>query len=308
MRYFKLENSASPTPEELDITTTEILFHDISGLGFDEQTDFASVGSVWKLNSVSYSQKAVSGKICFTDYKGTTPYTKYTFFKTFIDKPPLTLVYYPEGLDGVPYRKKVRVTKLEKGEIDKYGVLDVGIDFMPYTPWYEIVQAKNGGEVVDGDTGWVWGDGGENPPLVFEPIAGTNAIPAKFRNEVRAPVDIYSKVDNDSPVKITVYGPVTNPVWNHYVNDTFIASGGFDSNSNLTLNEGERLIIDNTEGEYSLTVLSDVAPPRNVYSLRDFDQQCFFTLRKGKNTVIVSSENANSIKVEVEGHIHYATV
>lgn len=308
MRYFKLENSASPTPEELDITTTEILFHDVSGLGFDEQTDFASVGSVWKLNSVSYSQKPVSGKITFTDYKGTTPYTKYTLFKTFIDKPPLTLVYYPEGLDGIPYRKKVRVTKLEKDEINKYGVLEVGIDFTPYTPWYEIVQAKNGGEIVEDDTGWVWGDGGENPPLVFEPTEDMNAIPAKFRNEVRAPVDVYSKVGNDSPVKITIYGPVTNPTWTHYVNDVFIASGGIDSNSNLTLSADERLVIDNTEGEYSMTVYSTVAAPRNVYSLRDFDQQCFFTLRKGKNTVTVSSESTNSIRLEVEGHIHYATV
>ena len=308
MRYFKLENSASPTPEEFDITTTEALFHDISGLGFDEQTDFASVGSVWKLNSVSYSQKPVSGKICFTGYGGTTPYTKYSKFKTFIDKPPLTLVYYPEGIDGIPYRKKVRVTKLEKGELDKYGVLDVPIDFTPYTPWYENVQVKNGGEIVEDDTGWVWGDGGENPPLVFEPTAGMNAVPAKFRNEVRAPVDIYSNVDNDSPVKITIHGPVTNPTWTHYVNDVFVESGGIDSNSNLVLSADERLVIDNTEGEYSMIVYSNVASPRNVYSLRDFDQQCFFTLRKGKNTITVSSENTNSIRLEVEGHIHYATV
>ena len=308
MRYFKLENSASPTPEELDITTTEVLFHDISGLGFDEQTDFASVGSVWKLNSVSYSQKAVSGKICFTDYKGTTPYTKYSQFKTFIDKTPLTLIYYPEGLDGIPYRKKVRVTKLEKGELDKYGVLDVGIDFMPYTPWYEVIHAKNGGEVVENDTGWVWGDGGENPPLVFEPPVGMNAIPAKFRNEVRAPVDVYSNADNDSPVKITIYGPVTNPVWTHYVDDKLVSSGGFDANASLTINVGEWLVIDNTEGEYSMRVFNGSAVSRNVYSLRDFDQQCFFTLRKGKNTIIVSSSSAEAIKVEVEGHIHYATV
>lgn len=308
MRYFKLENSASPTPEELDITTTEVLFHDISGLGFDEQTDFASVGSVWKLNSVSYSQKPVSGKICFTDRKGTTPYTKYTHFKTFIDKTPLTLIYYPEGIDGLSYRKKVRVTKLEKTELDKYGVLDVGIDFTPYTPWYEIVEAKNGGEIVEHDTGWVWGDGDENPPLVFEPTAGMNAIPAKFRNEVRAPVDIYSKVDNDSPLKITIHGPVVNPVWTHYVDNNLVASGGFDSNASLTINSGERLVIDNTEGEYSMTVYSNNALPRNVYSLRDFDQQCFFTLRKGKNTIVVTSTSTSAIKVELEGHIHYATV
>lgn len=308
MRYFKLENSASPTPEELDITTTEVLFHDISGLGFDEETDFASVGSVWRLNSVSYAQKAISGKVCFTDRKGTTPYRKYTNFKTFIDKPPLTLVYYPEGLDGISYRKKVRVTKLEKTELDKYGVLDCGIDFTPYTPWYEIITAKNGGEIVENDTGWVWGDNGENPPLVFEPAAGTNAIPTKFRNEARAPVDLYSSADNDSPVKITIHGPVVNPSWSHYVDDRLIASGGFDANSPLSINANERLVIDNTEGEYAMTVFSDFVAPRNVYSLRDFDLQCFFTLQKGKNTVIVSSPNTDAIKVEVEGHIHYATV
>jgi len=155
MRYFELKNSAD---ELLDITTQEILFHDIDGLGFEETTDFRAVGPVWRLNSAEYNQMAVTGKMLFSEEGELTPYRKYVAFRNFIQKAPLTLIYHPHGFGTEPYYKKVRSAKLAKSEINEYGVLDCDIEFMPYTPWYTVSSYEN---IVPEDTeiehtGWIW--------------------------------------------------------------------------------------------------------------------------------------------------------
>lgn len=155
MRYFELKNSAD---EVLDITTQEILFHDIDGLGFEETTDFRAVGPVWRLNSAEYNQMAVTGKMLFSEEGELTPYRKYVAFRNFIQKAPLTLIYHPHGFGTEPYYKKVRSAKLAKSEINEYGVLDCDIEFMPYTPWYAVSSYEN---IVPEDTendytGWIW--------------------------------------------------------------------------------------------------------------------------------------------------------
>ena len=155
MRYFELKNSAD---EVLDITTQEILFHEIDGLGFEETTDFRAVGPVWRLNSAEYNQMAVTGKMLFSEEGELTPYQKYVVFRDFILKAPLTLIYYPHGFGTEPYYKKVRSAKLAKSEINEYGVLDCDIEFMPYTPWYTTSTYEN---IVPEDredkyTGWFW--------------------------------------------------------------------------------------------------------------------------------------------------------
>lgn len=304
MRYFKLENSKG---EIIDITTKSIFFHDIGGLGYEEENDFIRVGSVWRLNSREYSQLPITGKLCFTENEDTTPYQKYTKFKTFVDYAPLTLYYYPYGLNGKFYRKAVRVSNLTKTEINEYGVLDDDIEFMPYTPWYEIVTGETSEIDID-DRAWIWGDGDENPPLVFEPAEGQNARPARFRGEFRALINLVSESDNGSPVKITLIGPAENPTWTQYVNDEYIASGGFDPSASFSLRSGEKLIIDNTTGDYSMIVEDSTGQRRSVYSLRSFDLACFFTLRQGKNTFAVTSADSQPVKTLIEGYIYYATV
>lgn len=304
MRYFKLENSKG---EILDITTTSILFHDISGLGFEEENEFIRVGSVWRLNSREYSQLPITGKMCFTEHSGTTPYQKYSQFKTFVDYTPLIMHYYPYGITGKLYKKVVRVSKLSKSEINEYGVLDDDIEFAQYTPWYEIVTGETSDVTVD-DRGWIWGDGGENLPLVFEPEDGQSAIPARFRGEFRSYINLFSETDNGSPVKITMIGPAANPSWSQYVEGEYIASGGFDSSSDFNLLSGEQLIIDNTTGDYLMTVVNSQGQKRSVYSLRSFDVACFFTLKKGQNTFTVTSADGRPVKTLIEGYVYYATV
>lgn len=303
MRYFKLENSVGDT---VDITTDKILFHDIEGLGFEEETDFRSVGPVWRLNNSSLTQLPVTGKICFTEFGNTTPYEKYEQFKAFISRAPLNLIYYPHGLGGSDFRKKVRVTRLVKTELTKYGVLDNEISFTPFTPWYKVEFYENVPDAIDENAHWIWDVGNE----WRDSDDGDDTTPRyKFGGESRNIINIDCATNTQGFVKLTINGPAVNPTWTQYVNGGLKASGGFDSTSSFTLSSDERLIIDNTEGLFSMTVYNrTTGDSRNVYPLRDFDKQCFFNLEEGYNSFAVASEDGTPVSISLEGHIHYATV
>lgn len=435
MRYFKLKNSVD---EQLDITTREVFFHEIGGLGFEETTDFQIVGPVWRLNSAEYTQTAVTGKILFTEYGDLNPYQKYTAFRNFIEKTPLTIIYYPNGDGSEAFCKKVRTTRLSKSELNEYGVLDCDIEFMPYTPWYTTVTNEN---IVPEDTeiehtGWIWdignnwrdSDSGGGSPIgaIYYPFSqmsdnpmtmvhvdgdtttfkvinrhdndttlfktfvvppgyysmemlsdfGMNSQRARFsiteyrdggytpvktddgylrsfeegyqRNiyisstcgfsiylpknatfnftiqlkltmiagealykfayETRSSLSFNVDADVKGLAKLKIKGPATNPHWTHYVNGKLVSSGGISSDSELTLGADDILVVDNTEGAYTIDLVKPNGDVVNVYSLRDFDRKCFITLEPGENTIIVSSKDGDPLSFEIEGWLLYATV
>lgn len=307
MRYFKLENAAA-IPVTFDITTEEYFFHDISGLGFEEDNDFRRVGPLWRLESSVYRQKPITGKLCFTDRGSTTPYEKYAKFVDFVASDPLYICYWPHGLTGKMYRKRVRVSVLEKNELNTYGVLDDRIEFAPYTDWYESVSAEN--EMPDG-TGtdkWIWDSGAVWRDSLDEPIPEGMARYV-FGLEFRGDVTLMCDKNIRGLVKLTIHGPAVNPSWLHYVNGVLVATGGIDVGSDLTLTEDETLIVDSTTDSHSMTVFnSSDRSTRNVYPIRDFDKKCFLELRGGKNTIVVSSADGVPVKIEVEGQLYHATV
>lgn len=314
MRHFKLVNS---TGEVLDITTKEILFHEIGGLGFEEENDFRMIGDIWWLNHTNYNQATVSGKMIFTEIGELDPYAKFMAFAQFVSKPPLTLMYNPYGevYESTCYYRTVRVSRLDKSEKNEYGVIDSDIDFVCYTPWYKISEAEYDVDASQDDgSAWIWGDGtNENPPLIFEPSdSQTVRRIAKFRWEARKYLSIKCNSVGKNPVKLTIYGPMTNPVWTQMLVDqdghsTIVATGGFSTP--VTLLAGERLVIDSTNGAYSITKYNLNGTVSDMYQHRDFSKVCFLTLKEGDNTILVSGNgDVLADRVKVEGHIYYATV
>ena len=236
----------------------------------------------------------------------TTPYQKYDIFRKYITRTPLRFLYYPHGLDGKVYRKKVRVSRLSKTEMTKYGVLDCDISFTPYTPWYEIQTFENVPDAVDDSAHWIWDVGNswrdsddvdpETPRYIFG-------------GEARNIIDFDCDSTEKGFIKLTIKGPALNPTWTQYVNGGLKSTGGFATSSNFSLTADEWLTIDNTEGQFSMTVYNRVTgDTRNVYSLRDFDKLCFFNLEEGRNAFAVASQDGIPLSIVVEGHIHYATV
>ena len=304
MRYFKLENSAG---EILDITTQQLFFHNIGGIGFEEKNDFTAVGRVWKLNKSDYQQGTVSGTMCFVGTEDKTPYTQYREFYSFIDSTPLQLLYYPNGLNTTEYRKRVRVSKLEKSELNEYGVLDCNIEFISYTPWYKIFRdiIEPGGE-QSSNGGWIW-DRGNRWRDSFDVDYSTYHY--MFNGSYRRTIRIISDTNGSGPIKLSIHGPLVNPTWTHYIDGELVSTGGLIENSPVTVDANETLIIDNTSGTYSMTVYnSETGIERNVYEYRDFNKPCFFTLKQGANEIVINTDNNDAIHIEAEGHIYYATV
>ena len=307
MRYIKLKNSAGA---EYDITSKNALFHDIQGLGFSEDGQYKAIGDVWVLNSVSNQQSPISGDICFGYEED--PYGTFNTFANFIRETPLTFLYFPKGLTGKCYRKRVRVSSLEKGELNEYGVLDCPVEFLPQTPWYTEVSQETSASEVDVDTpGWVWG--GTSPtslPLVFEPSSDVTKRRARFRGEYIKFVQLESDTSKKNPVKLTLYGPLVNPFWTHYVNGELIASGGFVASQDVSIGENEMLVIDNTDGKYSIKVYrrDSTEVLRDIYRLRNFNLPCFFYMQKGSNQFVISSSDGRVNQIKAEGHVYYDTV
>lgn len=307
MRYFKLENSAN---QSFDITTEEFFFHEISGLGLEEENHFLRIGPLWRLESSAPRQKPISGKMCFTDRGGTTPYEKFVYFGNFIAADPLYLCYWPHGLGGKVYRKRVRVSVLEKSELNTYGVLDERIEFTPLSAWFEKVYVENHID-EDADTAsWIWDEGALWRDSFDDPLPpGGDRVRYRFGNESRSLVTLACDENANGLVKLTIHGPAVNPSWSHHVDGVLDSIGGINADKYLALGEHERLIVDNTMGESTMTVLNvSNGNRRNVYPLRDFSKECFIKLKSGQNTISVISEDGTPLKIELEGHLYYATV
>lgn len=321
MRHFTLVNNGGKI---LNITTQEYFFHDIDGLGFEEENDFRQIGDFWMLNRTGLKQSTVSGSIMFTENGELDPYEKYWQFFRFINDAPLTLLYNPYGEFDVAvedgeikpnndhtYFRTVRVSNLDKSEKNEYGVIDSSISFIAYTPWYTIFKKSFVIDTdVDTDGGWIWGDGGSNLPLVFEPGDSQSAIPAKFRYQVPQNYEIDLDEVSDCPTKITIYGPISEPVWTHsIVKDgiaTIISTGKL---TGVTISEEDQLIIDNTRGQYLIYRKNSNGTTANLYSQRDFGSRCFVNLKQGRNQITVSSNDVIvSNRLDIEGHMYYATV
>ncbi|GFI45643.1 hypothetical protein IMSAGC019_00955 [Lachnospiraceae bacterium] len=116
---------------------------------------------------------------------------------------------------------------------------------------------------------------------------------------------IDSDSHGDSPCKVTVYGPCTNPVWKHYVNNVLYETGRYEGN----IPDGHKLVIDTTQIPYSITergVSDEVVADR--YQMCDFTTERFFHLQYGSNRISVVHEGLNVLNVMVEGRISYETV
>lgn len=322
MRHFKLVNDLK---QVFDLTTTENLFCEISGLGFEEENVFNRIGSVWWLSHTEYKQGTISGKMIFTEEGGTDPYQKYQAFARFISYPPLTLLYNPFGTvkstmcgdtedEENAYYMTVRVSKLEKTEKNEYGVIDSTIDFTSYTPWYRIESHGINNEPPDdgsAETGWIWGDGASNPPLTFEPTSSQTATRARFRWEPTR--FLFFKVDaaGTSPAVLTIHGPLVNPVWTHSLvkSDGSVVVGTGSFTQNVELLDGDQLVINGNPSKYSIELIHANGTVTDLYPYRNFEESCFISLKTGINRVSVMSSSGDICSsVELEGYIYNATV
>lgn len=291
MRTFALANSAG---EYCDITDKKLFFHDVSGLGFSRNSTFRQVGDRWVQVNKKAKQGSISGKVAFLS---DDPYFSYFNFVQFISKEPLIIMYKPNdtassnSVSGITYRRSVTIRKLDKDEINHDGYLDCSIEFDSLGPWYKYVAISNGTDEVINSLKWgvTWG-------INWGPLDDYSK-------------GIMSESGIDSPSKLTIFGPVNNPSWKHYVNGIVLETGKLN---NVSVGSNEYIVVDKQTIPSTIRKYSAVNGEmiEDLYDRSDFSTQRFITIKSGINTVSVTGEEPGSIDplVKLEAYIYYESV
>ena len=277
MRKFKLINGEGGS---FDLNSKAAFFHSIGGFGFTDETQYEQIGTDFYALDEAFKQGEMSGKILFA---GANPYAKYREFTRFVRATPLILVYEPD----VSFRVPVRLTQIGKAELENGGQsLNCEVTFHAEGLFYKTVQKYSETILV----------GGKVYPYTY-----TYSYSDISQNSVMIESDSYE----DSPCKITIYGPVTNPIWKHYVNNELYETGSYEG----TIPSDHKLVIDSTNVPYSITekgISDEIVADRYQYC--DFTTERFFHLQHGTNRISVTHDGLNNVQVLVEAKITYETV
>ncbi len=305
MRTFALIDKDGTT---YNITVKDkAFFYGVTGLGFEEETAFLRIKERFSLASKKLAQGKIVGTVKFWQSGAEAEYFQ---FAQFCQNGPLKLRYAPQsghksksGFSHgyvenrtlfLPYEyvtlenfyRDGYVTRIEKSD----GVgncLEVVIEFTAETPWYKKVSEYNyGGQSQDG----------KKYSYEYSYQYATTAD-----NEITIVSDSWQQ----SPAKIIIQGPVTDPIWRQYLDDELVATGKL----NGSILAGHRLVIDTTTIPYSIKEFDSAGNfVADLYQSCDFSTERFIRLAHGKNRITVSGLNANAIGVGVEAQLEYATV
>lgn len=282
MRNFILYNAAGETYK---LMTRQRFLYSPAGLGFDTDDTFVRLGNNYAAVESGYAQGKISGNLYFPQPNA---YQKYYDFIRFTDNQPLTLAYSPDI--GTFYRK-VKVAKVDKTELNEAAALDVSVDLVALGPWYRTLTAVNNGEHINGKIYTV---------DEFDTVIGYT-YPYRY-GESAGVLRIQSDSYEDSPARLTIFGPVENPTWRHYVNGDLVATGGINAN----IMDGTKLVIDATTTPYSIAAwyLDNTIASPGLYGLSNFETERFIILKHGSNVITVTG----GTQVMIEGQISYASV
>lgn len=276
MRKFTLINKDG---KSYDLTEKRKKFiYNVDGLGYSRETEFQRIGEHMALINDHLTQGVITGSIHFWNPNAHQQYFK---FAQFCQNKPLKLLY--TSPTGATYYRDGYVTRIDKAETN---ALTAVIEFKSITPWYKSVNVFNSGEISGGKV--------YDYTYDYQYAEGTSQA-----------VVINSDSYEASPVRITLYGPLTNPSWSHYLNNELVVTGRV----NGVVDEGNKLVIDTTTIPYSIRQY-DMADNliSDMYQLSDFSTYRFVNLGYGENIISVTHESTSVVKVGVEAKIEYATV
>lgn len=270
--------------QEKAIVTKPRHAFDVSGMGFTRNEQYAQVGNRFMPIDDRYTQGSIGGSMRFA-FPG---YQDYYDFVRFTDNSPLKLKY--ENSNGTFFRDVI-LSEIDRKELVLEDERTIIFTLTALGLWYRVLTAINNGEQANGKIYTVDEQTQETIGYSYPYVYGESA------GVLRIQSDSYE----DSPAKLTIFGPVANPSWSHHANSEEIATGAV----NATVLSGHKLVIDATVTPYSIKIfdmqnnlISD------VYGLSNFATERFVILKQGSNVITVTGGG----QVMIEGQISYAGV
>ena len=276
MRQFTLINANG---EQYNLTERKKFLHSVKGLGFEEDNTYKQVGNKYVLLRNKKKQGEIEGQIHFNR---TNAQAEYENFVKFTQLMPITLMYKPLLR---PYYRKGTITKVEFDETDP---LTVNVTFTATTPFFERLNV-----ITD---------------PADEPLYGKQydyTYPYTYSSAIANTVIINVDTALESPCKLTMYGPLVNPTWRHYINNQLHSTGGIQG----TIPAGNRLVIDTTGDIFTMQQLDAAnVVVADMYQASDFGTERAIYLQRGTNRISIEDDNNNKVTVTAEAEINYASV
>lgn len=281
VRTFRLRNAKGTVLNVTEVQKAGFL-HSVGGLGFETDTEYQRVGNFYNILSDNIAQGSIKGIVYFGS---DTPQADYQNLVNFLQVKPIIMEYSPYKQPNEVYYRQGTVTELT---YDESNPLSAELTFTPTTLPYKKLNQITHPEVIGGN--------GKYYNYTYNYY---------YRQQVGNTVTINLDSDMPSGIKLTFYGYLSNPVWEHYINGVLVASGKLLG----SIPEGSILIVDTTKVPYSIEIEDlETGIITDVYNLSDFSTERFFTLRQGENTIIISDENNKETTIGAEANLYYASV
>lgn len=276
MREFYLINGKGNRYSLMDVNHW---LHEPSNLGAKFNSKYEQIGANFVRTKRITAPDDITGTVMFT---GGDLYAKYSEFVRFITIEPLTLVY----VSSEEYQVSVDVVSVSKSEIDTDRTLKCEINLKRLSRWYKPINLYNNGDV----------SGGKVYDYSFD---------YHYTEDEPETAIVQSDSGYESPTKITIYGPIKNPYWMHYINGDLVTQGSVT----CEITSDKKLVIDCTSIPYSIKECNIANNQvRDLYGFSNFEQKRFVFLGSGKNRIVVDHEGTNTLKLSVEARLEYETV
>ena len=242
MRQFSLKNSQG---DVYRLNSLEYFFHDPEGLGFTRNATFQKIGNQYEMISDGFDQTPVKGQIMFHSSNNISAYKRYLKFAEFLQEIPLTLVYRIPG--GEFFMACIPGT-IEKTEINSAFGMDVGVELVPLSMWYNEVKEES--------------------------ITGS--------------VSVRSDSKRESPCCLSFTGITRDNAslaWSQKLDNTQIMTGELDG---VTIAATDTVYIRTDTNPYQIYKVSSGGTKTDLYDKSDFGTRRFPYLQKGENTFIVT--------------------
>lgn len=265
---------------EWDLMRKNSFLYSPDGLGISKENEYIRIGSTYELIQSLTAQKTVNFNMIFKSYK------IYSDFADFIVYTPLKIAYMP--LDEWVYIDG-EITSMDKSEIDEeYRRLICGCVFTATSMWYIPRAAQKSADEV------------ENPKKYEYTY---NYV---YADELNGYIRVNNKGSEDSPAKITIFGPITDPTWYVSVNNNVISSGALTAD----IPEGHKVVVNSKDGDLEVAeyVISTNERLRNLYQYTDFDRETFVLFPPGNSVLFVSGISEGSIEAWCEVEEIHETV
>lgn len=267
MRQFKLINSRGET---FDLMNHDAYFRNPDGLGASHTITVIAAGRDFTEVDDDLNQQTIPGEMVFSSY------AEYVTFSRFCMYAPLTFWYKPTTQW---YYRECKLSKIDKGEIETgTSKLISPVDFMCFTVWRQSATAYPAEATGDGKRyDYTY------PYTYIETAAGTIAIT--------------NDTDLPAPIKIHIFGPVTNPTWALVYDGDVYADGAVTA----TIPDGHKLVIDASSTSLEIAeYTTDNAFVRNLYAESDKSTTRFINAPVGESTLSFAHSGTETITAYAE--------